>query len=152
MWQWNLFFNRFSLHIKIHFSSWSESFSTSCTETDQSWPGSDIQQPPVHWWGWHSVCYSRPHPRPPPAPTTSIINSSPIKHNINNPLHYRVLHPGLVVVGVGLGSHLEVEGPEGGLGEDGVVPDFVPLVSLPELLWTDTKNLLCTFLKITKFK
>ena len=49
-------------------------------------------------------------------------------------LRYRVLHPRLVVVGVSLGSHLEVEGPEGSLGEDRVVPLFVPLESLPELL------------------
>ena len=73
--------------------------------------------------------------------------------NINYPeqqpvLHYRVLHPGLVVVGVSLGFHLEVEGAEGCLGEDGVVPDLViPLESLPELLWTDTKDLLGTFLE-----
>ena len=45
-----------------------------------------------------------------------------------------MFHPGLVVVGVGLGSHLEVEGAEGSLGEDGVVPDLVPLESLPEIL------------------
>ena len=45
-----------------------------------------------------------------------------------------MLDSGLVVVGVSLGPHLEVEGPEGSLGEDGVVPGFVPLVSLPELL------------------
>ena len=49
-------------------------------------------------------------------------------------LRYRVLHPRLVVVGVSLGPHLEVEGPEGSLGEDGVVPGFVPLVGIPELL------------------
>ena len=59
-----------------------------------------------------------------------------------------MLHSGLVVVGVSLGSHLEVEGPEGSLGEDGVVPLFVPLEGLSELLRTDAKNLLGTVLNI----
>ena len=65
-------------------------------------------------------------------------------------LRYRVLHPRLVVVGVSLGPHLEVEGPEGSLGEDGVVPLFVPLECLPELLRTDAKNLLGAILNILK--
>ena len=72
-------------------------------------------------------------------------NSVAETHN----LRYRVLHPRLVVVGVSLGPHLEVKGPEGSLGEDVVVLHLVPLESLPEILWTDTKNLLRTFLKET---
>ena len=69
-----------------------------------------------------------------------LVHDHHLHNNINNPatqthnLRYRVLHPGLVVVGVGLGSHLEVEGPENSLGEDGVVPDLVPLVGLAKLL------------------
>ena len=62
------------LDIKIQFPYWSEPISTSCTVTDQPWPGSGIQQPPAQRWCWHSACYSRPRPPQPPA-TPEIIQS-----------------------------------------------------------------------------
>ena len=105
-----------------------EPISTSCTATDQPWPGSGIQQPPAQRSCWHSACNSRPPPPPPPA-TPEIIQSL---KTLN--LRYRVLDSGLVVVGVSLGPHLEVKGPEGSLGEDVVVLHLVPLESLPEIL------------------
>ena len=59
-----------------------------------------------------------------------------------------MLHPGLVVVGVSLGSHLEVERAEGSLGEDGVVPDLIaPFESLSELLGGSIEDLLGVLLQ-----
>ena len=54
---------------------------------------------------------------------------------------------GLVVVGVGLGSHPEVEGLEGSGGEDAVVLDLIPLESLSELLGGSIKDLLGVLLQ-----
>ena len=47
---------------------------------------------------------------------------------------YRVLHSGLIVVGVGLGPHPEVVRAEGGGGEDPVVSGLVHLEGLAQLL------------------
>ena len=59
-----------------------------------------------------------------------------------------MLHSGLIVVSVGLGSHPEVEGPEGALREDAVVPPLVPLEGVSELLRAHTEDFLCTLLEL----
>ena len=58
-----------------------------------------------------------------------------------------VLDASLVVVLVLLGSHAEVEGVEGGLGEDAVVSLLVPLQSVSKLLRSDIENLFSIILK-----
>ena len=58
-----------------------------------------------------------------------------------------MLDSGLVVVGVGLGSHPEAVCPEGSSGEDTVVLDLIPLESVSKLLRANAENLLCILLQ-----
>ena len=73
----------------------------------------------------------------------SIWDSWVVRGNI-----YRVLHSGLIVVGVGLGSHPEVEGPECRLAEDAVVSSLVPLEGISKFLRLNTEDFLCGFLEL----
>ena len=61
-----------------------------------------------------------------------------------------VLDASLVVVLVLLGSHAEVEGLEGGLREDGVVPLLVLLQGLTKLLGGRVQDFLRCFLNLYK--